>query len=105
MHSKLLQEFRNNQADEFAQRLRAKIEQETQHEIEAKIRAQVFDELTQNGELEAMITNKLAVNFEKKLAQERRKMKLESQEREKELQEQLMKQYESLVKEKAIALT
>jgi hypothetical protein len=65
----------------------------------------VFDELTRDGEIEAMISEKLATSYEKKLAQERRRMKLEYQQKEQELQDQLLKQYESQVKEKAVALT
>jgi len=105
IESSCLQNFRDKQSDEFAQRLKNKVQKETQREIETGIRDKVFHDIIENGEIEAKITQKVQQVYEKKLAQEKRKMKLEMEAKEKENQEAIMKEFDKEVKSKSQALT
>ena len=73
--------------------------------MEIDVRARIEQEMLQSGELEAQIHDRLAAGYDKRLAQEKRKMKLEYQAKETELQETLLREFELQVKERALALT
>ena len=74
-------------------------------QIEHEVRARIIQEIHDSGEIESQIHDRVSANYEKKLAQEKRKMKLEYQAKEAEMQETMMHEFEVQVKERATAIT
>ena len=61
----------------------------------------VFNEIIENGEIESKITTKVQQIYEKKLMQEKRKMKLEMDAKIAENQQEAVKDFEKEVKARA----